>query len=137
MGQVGCHASADAFTQAQTVASIALGGSAQVSGAIRGMGELPGNPLSVVRKSAAGHHHTTSCADVERACAALDTCTDHTLVLLQQLLYQRIGQQADVSVQCAFQQPGDQCIAVHQVHAAAVAQQVTGVAQQAFAGIQH
>ncbi|MCY1187723.1 hypothetical protein D9M73_287380 [compost metagenome] len=52
-------------------------------------------------------------------------------------MHRRLGQQADVAVQGAFQQPGDQGIAVHQVHAPAVAHQVTGMAQQAFAGIQH
>ncbi|MNP43314.1 hypothetical protein D3C76_1371260 [compost metagenome] len=73
-----------------------------MSGAIRGMGELPGNPLSIMGKTAAGHDHPTSCANVEQACAALDTCANHTLILLQQLVYRRIGQQADVAVQCAF-----------------------------------
>ncbi|MNP46687.1 hypothetical protein D3C76_1407010 [compost metagenome] len=101
------------------------------------MGELPGNALSVVGEPPAGQHHTTSCADVEQACVVLDSCADHTLILMQKLMYRRIGQQPDVTIQRAFQQPGDQCIAVHQVHAAAMAHQVPGMAQQAFADVQH
>ncbi|MNC57168.1 hypothetical protein D3C75_1068120 [compost metagenome] len=61
---------------------------------------------------------------------------DHPAVALEQAAHRCFGEQLDLAVQRAAQQAGDQGVAVDQLQAAAVPQQVAEMAQQAPGRVQ-
>lgn len=136
VGQVGCYARADAFAQAQAIAGIAFGRCAQVFGAVGGMGEQAGDALLIVGEAATREDHAAPGVDLGQATGRFDARAGHPRTVAQQFPHGGFSQQAHVAIQRAFEQAANQCVAVHQVHATAMTQQVAGMAQQALAGVE-
>ncbi|MNZ98503.1 hypothetical protein D3C78_1177870 [compost metagenome] len=107
-----------------------------MAAAVRRVGEQFGDALAVVGKAAAGQHHAAAGVDLGRHAQMVEQGAGHPAIALQQTLHRRLGEQADLAVKRAAQQAGDQRIAVDQMHAAAVAQAVEEMAQQAPGRIQ-
>jgi hypothetical protein len=88
--------------------------------------------LAVMREATAGQHHTTACVDdlaIGKQCAADPS-------FAQQAAGRFVGQQCHAKVQGAAQQARHQRVAIDQLQAATVQQQVAAMAQQALANMQ-
>lgn len=130
--QIARHLAAGAFAQAQTVAGVAPVAGRPVFLTGRGVGQQLLLAFRVVRKTAAGQHHAAARLHMQGALRCVQHRAGHPAVVLEQARGGAVGQNLPALVQQRTGQTGHQRIAVDQLRAAPVHQQVAPVAQHFF-----
>ncbi len=129
-GQVAAHLRADGLRHGNAIAGGLGHGKRLVLGVA---GEDAGAQRGVIGIDSGGQHDTTGAAQAGAVCHPY---AGDPPALLQQPRDLRTGAQLDAEIECRAHEPGDQCIAVAQVHAPPVEGKVADVAQHAVGGVQ-
>ena len=96
------------------------------------MGHQPGDALAIMGKSATGQDHATACPDH----LAIGELRAVDAPIAEQAHSRLVGEQGHAKVQGTAQQAGNQGVAVDQLQAAPMQQQVAAMAQHALGNVQ-